>query len=78
MKMKSVADVFGRARKARIAVLGIGSILSGDSSYYDLHPTSRSDRAKIEKAGAPASFWLTSSTATATSATTSSTPGWSP
>ena len=52
MKMKSVADVFGRARKARIAVLGIGSILSGDSSYYDLHPTSRSDRARIEKAGA--------------------------
>lgn len=52
MKMKSVADVFGRARKARIAVLGIGSILSSDSSYYDLHPNSRSDRAKIEKAGA--------------------------
>jgi DNA-binding transcriptional regulator LsrR (DeoR family) len=52
LKMKSVTDVFGRARKARIAVLGIGSILSGDSSYYDLHPTSRGDRARIEKAGA--------------------------
>jgi DNA-binding transcriptional regulator LsrR (DeoR family) len=52
MKMKSVTDVFGRARKARVAVLGIGSILSGDSSYYDLHPTSRGDRAEIEKAGA--------------------------
>ncbi len=52
MKMKSVTDVFDRARKARIAVLGIGSILSGDSSYYDLHPTSRGDRAEIEKAGA--------------------------
>ena len=44
--------MFGRARKARVAVLGIGSILSGDSSYYDLHPTSRGDRAEIEKAGA--------------------------
>jgi DNA-binding transcriptional regulator LsrR (DeoR family) len=33
-------------------VVGIGSILSGDSSYYDLHPTSRGDRAEIEKAGA--------------------------
>lgn len=52
MKMKSVTDVFNRARKARVAVLGIGSILSGDSSYYDLHPTSRGDRAEIEKAGA--------------------------
>lgn len=51
MKMKSVSDVLKRARKARVAVLGIGSILSGDSSYYDLHPTSRGDRA-IEKAGA--------------------------
>jgi len=50
--MKSVTDVFDRARKARIAVLGIGSILSGDSSYYDLHPDSRDDRAEIEKAGA--------------------------
>jgi DNA-binding transcriptional regulator LsrR (DeoR family) len=52
MRMKSVTDVFDRARKARVAVLGIGSILSGDSSYYDLHPTSRGDRAEIEKAGA--------------------------
>jgi DNA-binding transcriptional regulator LsrR (DeoR family) len=52
MQMKSVTDVFERARKARVAVLGIGSILSGDSSYYDLHPTSRGDRAEIEKAGA--------------------------
>lgn len=51
LKMKSVSDVLARARKARIAVMGIGSILTGDSSYYDLHPTSRGDRG-IEKAGA--------------------------
>lgn len=56
MQMKSVTDVFERARKARVAVLGIGSILSGDSSYYDLHPTSRGDRAEIEKAGAAGEF----------------------
>jgi DNA-binding transcriptional regulator LsrR (DeoR family) len=52
MRMKSVTDVFDRARKARVALLGIGSILSSDSSYYDLHPSSRGDRAEIEKAGA--------------------------
>lgn len=52
MRMKSITDVFDRARQARVAILGIGSILSGDSSYYDLHPTSRGDRAEIEKAGA--------------------------
>ena len=52
MKMKSVKDAFDRARKARVAVVGIGSILSGDSSYYDLHPATRSDRKGIERAGA--------------------------
>jgi DNA-binding transcriptional regulator LsrR (DeoR family) len=52
MKMKSVRDAFDRARKARVAVVGIGSILSSDSSYYDLHPTSRGDRKGIERAGA--------------------------
>jgi DNA-binding transcriptional regulator LsrR (DeoR family) len=52
MGMKSVTDAFDRARRARVALVGIGSILSSDSSYYDLHPTSRSDRRAIEKSGA--------------------------
>lgn len=52
MGMKSVTDAFDRARKARVAVVGIGSILASDSSYYDLHPNSRDDRKKIEKSGA--------------------------
>jgi len=50
--MKSVTDVLDRARRARVAVLGIGSILAADSSYYDLHPSSRGDREGIERAGA--------------------------
>lgn len=52
MATKSVTDAFDRARKARIAIVGIGSILTGDSSYYDLHPTSGDDREAIKKAGA--------------------------
>ena len=52
MGMKAVTDAFDRARRAQVAVLGIGSILSADSSYYDLHPGSRADRAAIERAGA--------------------------
>ena len=32
MKMKSVTDAFDRARKARVALVGIGSILASDSS----------------------------------------------
>ncbi|OCP00015.1 MULTISPECIES: sugar-binding transcriptional regulator [unclassified Ensifer] len=52
INMRSVADVFGRAREAKVAVVGIGSILSDDSSYYDLHPLSSTDRAAIERSGA--------------------------
>lgn len=52
INMRSVADVFGRAREAKVAVVGIGSILSDDSSYYDLHPSSSTDRAAIERSGA--------------------------
>jgi len=52
MNMRSVADVFSRAKEANIAVVGIGSILTDDSSYYDLHPSSSMDRDAIERSGA--------------------------
>ncbi|MDB5588181.1 MAG: Crp/Fnr family transcriptional regulator [Devosia sp.] len=52
MHMRSVADVFRRAREATIAIVGIGSILSDDSSYYDLHPSSSADRHAIEQSKA--------------------------
>jgi DNA-binding transcriptional regulator LsrR (DeoR family) len=35
-----------------VAVVGIGSILSTDSTYYDLHPSSSEDRSAIESSGA--------------------------
>src|SRR5690606_13864216 len=54
MNMRSVADVFQRAREAKIAVVGIGSIVSTDSTYYDLHPSSSEDRTAIEHSGASA------------------------
>lgn len=52
MNMRSVADVFRRARASHLAIVGIGSILTDDSSYYDLHPSSAADRALIERSGA--------------------------
>ncbi len=52
MGVSSVADVFRKAREADVAVVGIGSILTDDSSYYDLHPSSIADRRAIEQAGA--------------------------
>lgn len=52
MGVRAVADVFRRAREADVAVVGVGSILTDDSSYYDLHPTSSADRRAIERSGA--------------------------
>lgn len=54
MNMRSVADVFRRAREAKVAIVGIGSIMSTDSTYYDLHPSSSEDRTAIEHSGASA------------------------
>ncbi|WP_075290490.1 sugar-binding transcriptional regulator [Pararhizobium arenae] len=54
INMRAVADVFQRAREAKVAVVGIGSILSTDSTYYDLHPSSSEDRKAIEQSGASA------------------------
>ncbi|MCF6114567.1 MULTISPECIES: sugar-binding transcriptional regulator [Mesorhizobium] len=52
MGVRAVSDVFNKAREATLAVVGIGSILADDSSYYDLHPSSSADRLAIERSGA--------------------------
>jgi DNA-binding transcriptional regulator LsrR (DeoR family) len=52
MGVRAVSDVFSKAREATLAVVGIGSILTDDSSYYDLHPSSSADRLAIERSGA--------------------------
>jgi DNA-binding transcriptional regulator LsrR (DeoR family) len=44
MDMASIRDVFDLARKATVALVGIGSIRTPGSSYYDLHPISAADR----------------------------------
>lgn len=50
--MRSVEEIMELARKATIAVVGIGSILAGDSSYYDLHPSAKADQNEIKQTGA--------------------------
>lgn len=54
LSMTSVKSVFDHARSADIAVLGVGSILTDDSSYYDLNPHSSTDRDAIKNSGATA------------------------
>ncbi len=51
MEVGSVRDVFDLARKADVALLGIGSIQATGSSYYDLNPIPDADRKMLLKAG---------------------------
>lgn len=44
MHMASIREVFDLARSASVALVGIGSIRTPGSSYYDLHPISAADR----------------------------------
>ena len=44
MDMASIREVFELARRASVALVGIGSIRTPGSSYYDLHPISDADR----------------------------------
>ena len=52
--MKAVDDVFNRARSANIALFGIGSVLSPESSYFDLHPLSEAHQKTIKDTGSVA------------------------
>ncbi len=56
MSMASIREVFDIARKAAIALVGIGSINTPGSSYYDLHPVPNPDRDLLTKSGAVGEF----------------------
>jgi DNA-binding transcriptional regulator LsrR (DeoR family) len=51
MDMASIREVFDLARKASVALVGIGSIRTPGSSYYDLHPISAADREALFSQG---------------------------
>lgn len=52
LQMGPVRRVFEQARQADVVVVGIGSILTDDSSYYELDPDNGIDREQIEQVGA--------------------------
>lgn len=56
MDMASTREVFDLARRATMAVVGIGSILASGSSYYDLHPQAQQERERLVKKGVAAEF----------------------
>ncbi|MDX8432563.1 sugar-binding transcriptional regulator [Mesorhizobium abyssinicae] len=55
-EMASVREIFDLARKAAIALVGIGSIQTPGSSYYDLRPGLDADREKLVASGAVGEF----------------------
>ncbi|MGL6211418.1 MAG: sugar-binding transcriptional regulator [Paracoccaceae bacterium] len=56
MNMGSVKEVLDLARKATACLVGIGSIMTPGSSYFDLHPLSVPDRAMLRGLGVMAEF----------------------
>lgn len=56
MEMASIKGVFDLARRAAIALVGIGSIQTASSSYYDLHPMPDPDRELLARSGAAGEF----------------------
>lgn len=56
MQMTSIRSVFDLARRAAIALVGIGSIQTASSSYYDLHPMPDPDRELVARSGAAGEF----------------------
>ncbi|WP_196258105.1 sugar-binding transcriptional regulator [Pelagibacterium limicola] len=56
MDMASIREAFDLARKAAVALVGIGSINTPGSSYYDLHPMPNPDRDLLARSGAVGEF----------------------
>jgi DNA-binding transcriptional regulator LsrR (DeoR family) len=56
MEISSIKEVLDLARKADVALVGIGSITTPGSSYFDLHPMSEADRKMLTGTGVSAEF----------------------
>ncbi|NMM43422.1 sugar-binding transcriptional regulator [Rhodospirillaceae bacterium KN72] len=56
MGMASIREVFDLARRASVALVGIGSIFAPGSSYFDLHPMPNPDRKQMVTGGVIAEF----------------------
>lgn len=56
MQVASIKDVLDVARRAAIALVGIGSIQTPGSSYYDLTPTPNPNHEQLARSGAAGEF----------------------
>jgi DNA-binding transcriptional regulator LsrR (DeoR family) len=56
MEMASIREVFDLARRAAVALVGVGSIQTPGSSYFDLHPVPNPDREMLARSGVIGEF----------------------
>jgi DNA-binding transcriptional regulator LsrR (DeoR family) len=56
MEVGSIRKVFDLARRAQVALVGIGSILAPESSYYDLVPETGAEPEQLIAGGATGEF----------------------
>ncbi len=56
MEVASIREVFDLARRANVALVGVGSIQAEGSSYYDLHPVPDADRKMLVGMGVVGEF----------------------
>lgn len=56
MEVASIREALDLARRATVALVGIGSIATPGSSYYDLHPMPDADRKMLIGSGVSAEF----------------------
>lgn len=56
MEVASIREVLDLARRATVALVGIGSIAPEGSSYYDLHPVPEADRKMLMGMGVVGEF----------------------
>jgi DNA-binding transcriptional regulator LsrR (DeoR family) len=56
MSVRSVRSVLDVAREASVAVVGIGSVLGPNATYYEAHPIAEAERATLIERGVRAEF----------------------
>lgn len=56
MSVRSVRGVMDIARKAAVAMVGIGSVVGPNATYYEAHPIPDADRAKLVERGVRGEF----------------------
>lgn len=56
MSVRAVRNVMDIARNANVALVGVGSVIGDDSTYYDAHPMPEADRRKLVEEGVRAEF----------------------